>query len=333
MGFNAPVLARSTFGEPGGLLGALLGFVDRLDLISFSWTGTLASQYQRQNARPDLGYRFGLGGFRSFLFQDGDTASRVADTEGISVSSGFRLPLGAGINVDYSKNDALIWTQVTRTRSHTVGWPNVSLNWSRLPVPGLLQRWVSNVGLRVGYNYREGRTVVPRSNQRRETETLSIPFNFNLTLTTEWSFSYTLDWREEERRDQTGVSFGDGVNHSIQVNGRLRPLSQQGRFRNPIRISLRLSQDTQKQCRRLGDPFAPPADDPDGNVAIQECEPFTDLRIRRVDLTVGTDLPPFVLGLQGSWRDTQSQIGQQPGNTQLEISLFGQFLLETGEIR
>ncbi|NIR46567.1 MAG: hypothetical protein GWM93_20590 [Gemmatimonadetes bacterium] len=333
LAFNAPVLARSTFGEPGGLLGALLGFVDRFDLISFSWIGTLASQYQRQGARPSLAYQLGLGGFESFRVQDGDTASRVADTEGISVSSGFRLPFGAGITVDYSNNTSLVETQVNQTRSNTVGWPNVNLNWSRVPVPGLLQRWVSTVGLRVGYNFREGRTEVLRSDQVRETETRSIPFSFNIALTTNWSFSYNLDWSEEERRDPTGVSFGDHVKHSIQVSGRLSPLSQQGRFRNPIRVSLRLSQDEQEQCRRLGDPFAPRADGTDGDAAAQSCEPFTDLRIRRVDLTVGTDLPPFVLGLQGSWRDTQSRIGQQPGNTQLEISLFGQFLLETGEIR
>jgi hypothetical protein len=331
MGFNAPLLFRQAVGETGGLLGAILGLVDRLDLISFSWTGTLASQYQRQKARPDLAYQFGLGGFDSFLRQDADTASRVTDIEGISLSTGFRLPLGAGINIDYSDNDAVIFTQVTKTKNRTVEWPNVNLNWSRLPIPGLLQRWVSNVGLRVGYRFQESRSEVPRADQVRESETTSIPFSFNVGLTTGWSFSYTFDTSEEERRDLTGVTFGDRSNHSLQVNGRLQPLSREGRFRNPIRISLRLAQDTQEQCRRLGDPFAPPSGEPDG--PTQTCEPFTDLRIRRIDLTVGTDLPPFVLGLQGSWRDTQSQIGQQPGNTQLEISFFGQFLLETGEIR
>jgi hypothetical protein len=61
--------------------------------------------------------------------------------------------------------------------------------------------------------------------------------------------------------------------------------------------------------------------------------PYNDRRIRSIDLTVNTDVSPFTLGLQGSWRDTQSEIGQRPGSTQLEISLFGQFRLETGEIR
>jgi hypothetical protein len=66
---------------------------------------------------------------------------------------------------------------------------------------------------------------------------------------------------------------------------------------------------------------------------VPPCEPFTDLVIRDVGLTVNTDVSPFVVGLQTFWRDTQSELGQRIGSTQLEISLFGQFLFETGEIR
>ncbi|HSG81986.1 MAG TPA: hypothetical protein VLC48_07045, partial [Gemmatimonadota bacterium] len=332
MGFNLPVLFRSMFGDGSSrALNTLLGALDRFDLVSFSWVRSLASQYQRQDARPDVGYRFGFGGFNSFLVQDGDTASRVADSDGITLSSGFRFPLGLGLNVDYSDNDALIWTPVTKTRNHSVAWPNLTLNWSRLPLPASFERWVANAGIRIGYSVRSSSSDIARSQQLRESETRTIPMSVNLALTTEWSFSYSLDLAEDERRDPTGVTFGDRQNHSFQVSGRLRPLSAEGRFRNPIRISLRLGQDSQKQCRRLGDPYAAPGAGDGATPA--ECEPFTDLRIRRVDLTVGTDIPPFALGLQGSWRDTQSEIGQRPGNTQLEFTFFGQFLLETGEIR
>jgi hypothetical protein len=329
-GFNLPVLLRSMVGaESGGTLNAMLGVLDRFDLLSFSWVRTLASQYQRQDASPGTGYRFGLGGFSSFLVQGGDTASRVADSDGITLSTGFRFPLGLALNVDYSDNDALIWTPVTKTNNHSVAWPNLTLNWSRLPLPASFERWVASAGIRVGYSVRNSSSEIARAEQLRETETRTIPLSFNLALTTDWSFSYSLDLAEDERRDPTGITIGDRQNHSLQVSGRLRPLSQQGRFRNPIRISLRLGQDTQTQCRRLGDPFTAPSDP--GAQAV--CEPFTDLQIRRIDLTVGTDIPPFALGLQGSWRDTQSEIGQRPGNTQLEFTFFGQFLLETGEIR
>jgi hypothetical protein len=123
------------------------------------------------------------------------------------------------------------------------------------------------------------------------------------------------------------------------VNGRIGALSTTGTFRNPVRVSLRLSQNDQDRCRRLGAAFVdlPPEADPE---EVPSCEPFTKLRIRDVSLTIGTDVPPFVIGLQGLWRDTQSELGQRPGSTQLEIALFGQFialfgqfLFETGEIR
>jgi hypothetical protein len=117
----------------------------------------------------------------------------------------------------------------------------------------------------------------------------------------------------------------------MQVTGRIRPINREGSFRNPVRVSLRFSQNDQNQCRQLGAAFA--EDPPEAGEQLPECEPFTDRTIKTVDLTVATDVPPFSLGLQGSWRDTQSQIGQRAGSTQLEISIFGQFLLETGEIR
>jgi hypothetical protein len=330
VGFNPPVLFRTMFGlEAGGVLGGFLNFMDRFDLVSLAWSGTLASQYQRQDARPDMKYRFGLGDFESFLLQEGDTAARVADNEGINLSSGFRFPLGLGLVVDYADNNSVIWTPVTKTKNSNVAWPNVTLNWSRLPMPASLERWVAAASFRVGYSVRSTRGLVPRADQLRESEIVAIPLSFNLALTTEWSFSYTLDMSDEERLDPTGRTLADRRNQMVQITGRFSPLSQEGRFRHPIRVSLRLSQDKQVQCRQLGNPF----ESSDEVVAQAACEPFVDLRIRRLDMTIGTDMPPFVLGLQGSWRDTQSQIGQNPGNTQLEFSFFGQFLLETGEIR
>jgi hypothetical protein len=173
---------------------------------------------------------------------------------------------------------------------------------------------------------------VPGANQDRLGETRSIPFSLDFAFTSDWSLNYNLNKTDEERIDPTGLSLGERLNQSVQINGRVRPLSRQGNFRNPIRVSLRFSQNDQKQCRQLGG--APLEEPGEGGVAAEaSCEPFSDLRIRNIDVTLGTDVPPFAVGLQGSWRDTQSGLGQRPGSTQLEISLFGQFLFESGEIR
>ena len=91
--------------------------------------------------------------------------------------------------------------------------------------------------------------------------------------------------------------------------------------------------DIRAEIERLKNEDVTPEPGGTGQEAAARCEPFTDRRIRNIDLTVATDVRPFSLGLQGSWRDNQSRLGQRPGSTQLEISLFGQFLFETGEIR
>jgi len=332
-GFNAPVLARNVLGPSArGVKGVLLGLFDRLDIFTVSWLQTVNSSFSRQKARPDFKYQLAFEGPLELRTEEGDTASRVGDGDGLNLSSGVRLPLGAAVNVDYGRTNQFIWTPITQTRSRSTTWPNVTFNWNRLPLPGFLQRWVNSFGFRAGYSLRTTSTVIPTADQDRSAETQSVPVSVNLSLTTNWSFNYSLNLIDEERRDATGVTFGESSNQSVQITGRVRPLTRTGKFRNPVRISLRLSQDVQEQCRRLG---AAPTGEPGAEQGVGSvgCEPFTDRTIKSIDLTVGTDIPPFTLGLQGSWQDTQSDLGQRPGNTQLEISLFGQFLFESGEIR
>ena len=333
-GLNAPVLLRDIFGQDrGGAMGGVLGFFDWFDIFSATWSGSLSSRYQREPAQPNLGYQLALGGFDSFRVQDGDTASRVNDSGVLTLSTGMRLPLGAGFSVDYANNDQDNWTPISQSLSRTKTWPSVNFNWNRVPLPAVLSQWVSSLSLRTGYTVRSTRTDIIDGDQTRVSESRNIPLNVNLALTTEWSFSYSLNVTNDERRDPTGLTIGSNLSHAFDLRGSVRPLTTTGTFKNPVRISLRVSQDTQDQCRQLGAIFAEQAPPEVEGEQLPACEPFTDLRIRTIDLTVATDVVPFSLGLQGSWRDTQSELGQRPGNTQLNISLFGQFLFETGEIR
>ena len=332
LGFNLPVFFRSMTGDRGGVLGVFLGAMDQIDIFSFSWSNNLGSTYQRRPATASVGYQLGIGGFNDFRFQDGDTASRVTGSKSFSVASDLRLPLGAGINVDYTNANGTAWTPVNKTDTENRTWPSVEFNWNRLPIPAVAQRWVQGLGFRTGYTVRNSLRKVIGANQDRTTESSTIPVRVTLELTTGWSFNYDYSLTDDERRDATGVTFGDETSYSLSINGRLNLPMNEGAARRSVRVSLGFSQSDRKECRRLG--FGTLAsDEPTEDGVPTTCEPFTDLRIRRVDLTADTDIRPFVLGLQGSWRDTQSALGQMPGSTQLEISLFGQFLLETGEIR
>jgi hypothetical protein len=198
-------------------------------------------------------------------------------------------------------------------------------------MPPFVRAWIETFGIRTGYSVTTTGREIVNANQDRTSETKRLPFAVSLAFTGGWTFSYGLDLTNEERVDATGSTFGDATSHSIQIGGRIKMPAGGQTFTNPLRLSLRLSQTQRAECRQLGTGTLTP--ELEMGVGGPDCQPFTDLRIRRIDLTADTDLPPFVIGLQGSWRDTQSEIGQRPGSTQLDISLFGQFLLETGEIR
>jgi hypothetical protein len=332
-GFNAPVLARDLLGpSAGGLKGVLLGLLDRIDIFTASWLQTLSSNFSRRSAEPDLSYQLGFESALDLRTEAGDSANRVGDGEVVNLSSGVRLPLGAALTFDYGRSNQATWSPISQIESRTTDWPNVGFNLNRLPIPGLLQRWLKSWGVRTGYRLRTTDVSIIGANQDREGETRTIPITVNVGLTTDWNFDYTLSLIDDERRDATGVTLGETSSHALQITGRIRPLSRTGTFRNPVRVSLRLSQNVDERCRRLGAGFInlPPGEETE---ATGDCEPFADQTIKSIDLTVGTDLPPFTLGLQGTWRDTQSELGQRPGNTLLEISVFGQFLFESGEIR
>jgi hypothetical protein len=289
----------------------------------------LLSYYDRDRASPSLRYQFGLGNFNSFRIQDSDTASRVNDNEAVTLSSGLQLPLGMALNADYTQTNGNSWTPNSQARSHGITWPNLRLNWSRVPLPPVFRRWVQTLGVRTGLTLREDRDVFLGADQTRTSNTRTIPLSVNLSFTTGWALGYNLDLERSERRDPTGISRGKNTNHSVQLTARFSPLSSGGSFNKPIRASLRYTRSDRNECRQLGLGGV----DTGGPTPQLDCEPFTDLDIQRVELTVDTDLQPFVLGLQGTWRDQQSNIGERPGSTQLEITLFGQFLFQTGVIR
>jgi hypothetical protein len=60
--------------------------------------------------------------------------------------------------------------------------------------------------------------------------------------------------------------------------------------------------------------------------------PFIDQLNRSLTLTLDTRISGLEVGLQGSYTDRQSFIGQRRGFTQLQVGIFGQFLIEAGAL-
>jgi hypothetical protein len=62
------------------------------------------------------------------------------------------------------------------------------------------------------------------------------------------------------------------------------------------------------------------------------CVPFVDQLNRSLNLAMDTRVGGLEVGLNASYVNRQSFVGQRTGSTQLQIGLFGQFLFEVGEL-
>ena len=60
--------------------------------------------------------------------------------------------------------------------------------------------------------------------------------------------------------------------------------------------------------------------------------PFLDQLRRSLNLSLDTTVGGFDVGLQMSYDDRQSYVGQQTGSTQFQIGLFGQLQFSAGVI-
>ncbi|NNK61921.1 MAG: hypothetical protein HKO98_01835, partial [Gemmatimonadetes bacterium] len=63
-----------------------------------------------------------------------------------------------------------------------------------------------------------------------------------------------------------------------------------------------------------------------------DCVPFLDQLNRSLSFTMDTRVSGFEVGVQGSYFDRQSFVGQRRGSKQFQLSVFGQFLIEAGRV-
>ena len=66
-------------------------------------------------------------------------------------------------------------------------------------------------------------------------------------------------------------------------------------------------------------------------VAGEECVPFIDQVLRTASLQADTSVQGFSFGLQFSYDDRQSFVGQRTGSTQFQVGLFGQLDFGTAD--
>jgi hypothetical protein len=86
----------------------------------------------------------------------------------------------------------------------------------------------------------------------------------------------------------------------------------------PVRLSFIGSYGSERECRVPR--------------ARTECVPFIDQINRALSLALDTRVRDMLVGLQASFTDRRSFIGRRTGSTQFQLSVFGQFLFEAGNV-
>ena len=270
----------------------------------------ITSRFNRDPVDPRLDFQFGFGGRDRYRFVDADTAASLTDRSSWRLASGVAMPGGAGIQLGYLWSDleTLDIRSDRTTRQRT--WPDVQATLPTLEMPTFTGIRRINMSSGIVRTEREI-TFGGRALQRRFDSDLQIPLDVSIQWLRTLVTSYRGAWRDGSGVDPTGDTRREERNHRISLNTQLLlagGLSE--RLDRPISLSVIGAYRSERNCRIT--------------VAGEDCVPFVDQVLRTASVQADTSLRGFSFGLQISYDDRQSFIGQQTGSTQFQVGLFGQ---------
>ncbi|MGD8321597.1 MAG: hypothetical protein PVJ02_14130, partial [Gemmatimonadota bacterium] len=320
LSLDPSALARDLLGEPqaGEDAGVtqLRALISALRPLSATYESGLVSRFHRDPVSPGSAYQFGLGTVDDFRFLDGDTAATLTDRSSWTLSSGLGLPGGAALNLGYQR----AVTSTLDTRSDRLlterRWPDVHATLPPLVLPRFTG--VRRLSLSSGY-VRNQRDMVygGAGGQRRYQNDIQVPVDVSVTWVGNVMTSYRGSFRDGEATDPTGDTDRTERTHRISVSSQFLPPGSFGkRLDRPVRFSLLAAYTAQRDCRTTA--------------AQAECVPFLDQVRRSLSVNLDTSVGGFEMGLQISYDDRQSFVGQRTGSTQFQLGLFGQLQFSAG---
>ena len=297
-------------GDPNPLA-LLLGSVRPLTVV---WQDGITVRFHQKAVDPGVAFQLGMENDDSFRFVDGDTAAFVTDRTIWTVRSGL---VAGPLVTDFG------WA---RTRASTLDtrsdrgvrievWPDVRISLRDLVVPGGLR---ASLGAGVQRTLRE--TSFGKGGQQvRIDEDLQVPADLTLTWSADASLSYRGSFRTGEGRDPTGETQRDRATHRVAFSSTVVvPSWLPFVFDRPIRTSVVWGYISERDCRQVS--------------GRTSCVAFVDQLNRSLNLSVDTRIAGLDMGLNASFVNRQSFVGQRSGSTQLQVGLFGQFMFEAGQL-
>jgi hypothetical protein len=319
-------LAEGILGAPeegvseGSWAEAVRGLSEAVAPVSVSWRRGLNTRFNRSVVDPGPGVQLGWGNQDDLRFLDGDTAAVLTDRTAWTVRSGLNLPLGLTAGLDYSETLASILDLRSDREFFSRSWPSVRLAVRDLPLPESVRPLLQQLTIASGYQetLQESHFGVG-GQQRRRREEERIP----LELTVRWgralNTSYRGSFQSAVGRDPTGETEQEREVHDFSLVSSFVPPGDLGRrLVRPVQISLRYQYAFQSDCRIT--------------VGSVVCVPFVEQLNRSLNLTLDTVVSQLEVGLQLSYTDRQSFVGQRNGSTQFQLGFFGQFLFAAGPL-
>lgn len=291
--------------------------------ISVNRVSGLTSQFDRSTADVGVGYQLGLGDLNEFRLMDGDTAVNATRTRGFNISSGLSLPWQLRLDVEYDRRRS----SATKLRGGNVSsrsqrWPALNVSWSRVPLPGFLDNYISNISMATGFT-RETSSSNIGNELSESSRGRNIPVRITIGLTNGLSANYSASRSRRTREDQVGVSRDRTLSRTIGLTGSFdAPASLADRLSQPIRASLSYQSTRRRQCRVRPEEIA--------EAATESCALYSGNINRSVNLTLDTMISDLNLGLQMSWYDNESLVGIGNSQSEFQLRLFGNFNFTAG---
>ncbi|MDH3271775.1 MAG: hypothetical protein OEN56_10600, partial [Gemmatimonadota bacterium] len=315
-------VAQGLFGEPAegespdiAQLRAIFGAVQPL---SVTYRDGITSRFNRDPIDPRLEYQFGFGGVERYRFIGADTAASLTDRSTWRLGSGVTLPAGAGVRVGYQISDATTLDTRSERRTTQRTWPDVQGTLPTLRPPRFLGIQAISVTSGIVRTTRETE-FGGRALQRRFDSDTRVPLDLSIQWVRTLVTTYRGLFRSGRGVDPTGRTEREQQSHRVSLSSQLLPPSALARrLDRPIRLSLLGAVTSELNCRitAQGD----------------NCVAFVDQLTRTASVSMDTSAGGFEFGLQVSFDDRQSFVGQQTGSTQFQVGIFGQLDFAAGAL-
>ncbi len=324
LALDPTALATSLVGEPRpGEPRDVVQFREMLGALrplQVTYLNGVSARFNRDPIEPGSAFQWGWGGVDDFRFVGRDTAATLVDQSTWSVASGVGLPGGAVVSVQYRLSDASTLDPRTERDVIQRTWPDLRVSLPPLNLPD----WtgVERVSLSSGFVQTTREMLFGgRSQQRRETESVQVPFDLSVTWAGSLVTAYRGSFRAGTSLDPTGSTEQDEDTHRLSVSSAFQPPSFLGDgLTRPVRLAFQAAFVGQRDCRATA------------SRETDECVPFVDQLRRSLSLTLDSALQGFEVGMQMSYDHRQSFVGQRTGSTQFQLGVYGQLEISAGTL-